>query len=118
MEQLGLLFYMLLGYAQINWLVITVFAIGALVLNFLAMSKAKAFFNVSAIKLTALGYLVVFALLLVSLPSLTGSSFAYMGYWLDWLLLVLMSAGYAAASVLWIYPVVKLYQQNSSKKAA
>ncbi|UQB42088.1 glucose transporter [Thiomicrospira microaerophila] len=118
MEQLGLLFYMLLGYAQINWLVITVFAVGALVLNFLAMSKAKGFFNLPAIKLTAIAYLLVFGLLFVSLPGLTGSSFAYMGYWLDWLLLVLMSAGYAAASVLWIYPVVKLYQQTGSKKAA
>ncbi|WFE69362.1 glucose transporter [Thiomicrospira sp. R3] len=117
MEQLGLLFYMLLGYAQINWLVILVFAVGALVLNFLAMSKAKGFFNQAALKMTAIGYVVMFGLLFVSLPGLTGSSFAHMGYWLDWLLLVLMAAGYSAASVFWIYPVVKLYQSGVKKTA-
>jgi hypothetical protein len=115
MEQLGLLFYMLVGYAQINWIVISVFAVGALVLNMLALSKSTTFFNRAAIKMSATGYLIMFVLLLISLPSLTGSSFAYMGYWLDWLLLVMMSAGYATAAILWIYPAVSLYQKTALK---
>lgn len=110
MEQLGLLFFMLLGYAEQNWLVVAVFIVGALVLNGLALSKSAAFFSRSAFKMTAIGFAGVFALLFVLLPGLTGSSFGFMGYWLDWLLLVMMSAGYAAALVLWIYPAVKLYQ--------
>ncbi|WP_044411050.1 hypothetical protein [Thiomicrospira microaerophila] len=116
MEQLGLMFYMLLGYAQINWIVVTVFFVGALVLNLLALSKAGGFFNKAAFKMAAIGYFIMLGLLFVSLPGLTGSSFAYMGYWLDWVLLVMMSAGYAAASILWIYPVVKLYQTTSEQR--
>jgi hypothetical protein len=110
MEQLGLLFFMLLGYAEQNWIVVTVFIIGALVLNGLALSKSAAFFSRSAFKLTVIGFGGVFALLFVLLPGLTGSGFGYMGYWLDWVLLGMMSAGYAAALVLWIYPAVTLYQ--------
>ncbi|AHF00413.1 glucose transporter [Thiomicrospira aerophila AL3] len=108
MEGLSLGFFMMVGYAQAHWLVITLFLIGALVLNAYAMLKLGGLIRVAALRVTLMAGAVVATLLFLAIPYLTGSSFAFMGYWLDWALLIFMAVGYAVASLVWLHPIVRL----------
>jgi hypothetical protein len=108
MDGLMLGFFMMVGYAQAHWLVITLFVIGALVLNAYAMLKLGGLIKVAALKVTLMAGAVVATLLFLAIPYLTGSSFAFMGYWLDWALLIFMAVGYAVASLVWLHPIVRL----------
>lgn len=101
-------FFMMVGYAQAHWLVIVLFIIGAVVLNAVALFKLGGLIKPAAFKSTLLTGLALAAILFVSIPALTGSSFAFMGYWLDWALLIFMAVGYAVALLLWVHPIVRL----------
>lgn len=101
-------FFMMVGYAQAHWLVIALFIIGAVVLNAVALFKLGGLIKPAAFKATLLTGLALAAILFVSIPTLTGSSFAFMGYWLDWALLIFMAVGYAVALLLWVHPIVRL----------
>ncbi len=101
-------FFMMVGYAQAHWLVIGLFVIGAIVLNAIAMFKLGGLIKGSAVKSTLVAGAVVSTLLFLAIPNVTGSSFAFMGYWLDWALLIFMAVGYAVASLVWLHPIVRL----------
>lgn len=53
------------------------------------------------------GSLVAF-MLAISLPALTQSSFANMGYWVDWANLLGVAAGLGAAAALLMWPLAAL----------
>lgn len=110
MSQLNLTFFMLVGYAQANWLVLVFYFLGAGSLIYSAYVQKGAFLQRAYLQ-QALAITLWFAVFLfLTLPWMTGSSLFFLGYWVDWILLFLMSIGYAAASFVWIYPSVKLYE--------
>lgn len=114
MSEVGLMFYMLLGYAQAHALVVSIFLVGAIGLNVMAMKQEGAFFAMTPVKQTLIALVAVFVVLMLTIPTLTGSSLAQVSYWLDWTVLFIMSLGYTAASAAWIYPVLRYYQSLQS----
>lgn len=111
MSELNLTFFMLLGYAQAHWFVISLYVIGGASLNYLAWTqKGKAkFFQPLVIEQALIGLVGVFVLLFLTIPWMTGSSLFLLGYWADWVLLFLMAVGYSVASLVWSYPLIRLY---------
>lgn len=101
-------FFMMVGYAQAHWLAIALFVLGAIVLNAVAIFKFGGLIKATALKATLMAGAVMATLLFLAIPYLTGSSFAFMGYWLDWALLIFMAVGYAVASLVWLHPIVRL----------
>lgn len=110
MSQLNLTFFMLVGYAQANWLVIALYLFGAISLIYAAIEQKGALFQKAYFKQAGWIAFWFAVFLFFTIPWMTGSSLLFLGYWLDWVLLVFMSVGYAVASLLWIYPSVKLYE--------
>ncbi|MBE0493814.1 MAG: glucose transporter [Thiomicrospira sp.] len=109
MSELNLTFFILLGYAQAHWFVITIYIIGALGLNNVAWTQKGRFFQSKLVEQTLMGFGVMFVLLFLTIPWLTGSSLFLMGYWLDWVLLFIMATGYSLASLVWMYPIIRFY---------
>lgn len=111
MSELNLTFFMLLGYAQAHWFVITLYLIGGAGLNYVAWTqKGKSgYFQPVMIEQALIGLACVFVLLFLTIPWMTGSSLFLLGYWADWILLFVMSAGYSLASLVWLYPLIRLY---------
>lgn len=118
MSELNLTLFMMIGYAQAHWLVVAVFVLGVLVLNYLAWAQPGAFFNKQSVRLTGKLTMGVFAVLFLTIPTMTGSSLAMMGYWLDWVLLLVMSLGYSIAISFWLYPIVRIYQGLQARAVA
>lgn len=108
MSELNLTFFMLLGYAQAHWFIVLLFVVGAAGLNYTAWVQKGAFFNRDLLKQTAIGFGGLFVFLCLTLPAMTGSSLTMLGYWVDWILLIVMAAGYAFAISLWVYPILRL----------
>ncbi|SFR64065.1 glucose transporter [Thiomicrospira sp. ALE5] len=108
MEGLSLGFYMMVGYAQTHWLVIALFILGAILLNAASVMKFGGLVKQSALKPTLMVGLAIAVVLFLAIPTLSGSSFAFMAYWLDWALLIFMAVGYAIALLLWVHPIVRL----------
>lgn len=109
MSELSLTFFMLLGYAQAHWFVLLIFLAGSAILTYLAWHQKGSFFQPALIKQAGKGLAGLFVFLLLTLPWMTGSSLTMLGYWVDWVLLLVMAFGYAVAGLLWIYPAVRLY---------
>ena len=65
---------------------------------------------VSASTLVALGVLMALAAVL-TLPSLSKSTLADMGYWVDWAALLGMAAGVGVAAAVLLWPVLALRQR-------
>lgn len=99
---------MMLGYAQAHWLVIVLFLLAAILLNAASFIKLGGLVSASAFKATLVSASLVALILFFAIPSLTGSSLAFMGYWLDWTLLVIMALGYTLAALVLIHPLVRL----------
>lgn len=110
MNELNLTFFMLLGYAQAHWFIVSVFVVGAAILNYLAWVQKGAFFQTELLKLTLRSWTGVALFLFLTIPWMTGSSLALLSYWVDWMLLIVMALGYAFASLFWIYPTLRLYE--------
>lgn len=108
MSELNLTFFMLLGYAQAHWFVVMLFMLGAVGLNYAAWVQKGAFFSRLLLKHTAIGFGGMFVFLALTIPAMTGSSLAMLGYWVDWVLLIVMAAGYAFALSMWLYPILRL----------
>lgn len=111
MSELNLTFFMLLGYAQAHWLLISLYLIGGLGLNYAAWTqKGKSkFFQPGFIEQALIGLAAIFVVLFLTIPWMTGSSLFLLGYWVDWVLLFVMSMGYSLASLVWVYPSIRLY---------
>ncbi|WP_029933589.1 hypothetical protein [Thiomicrospira pelophila] len=111
MSELNLTFFMLLGYAQAHWLVISLYIIGGTILNYAAWTqKGKTrFFQPVFIEQALIGLAGLFAFLFLTIPWMTGSSLFLLGYWADWVLLFVMALGYSIASLAWSYPLIRLY---------
>ena len=56
----------------------------------------------------ALAVILVALVLLVSVPSLTHSSFANMGYWVDWANLLVIALGLGAVAAVFFWPLLAL----------
>lgn len=109
MSELNLMFFMLLGYAQAHWFVISFYLLGAISLNYSAWTQKGRFFQPFLIEQALIGLAGMFVLLFLTIPWMTGSSLFLLGYWADWFLLFFMAAGYSLASLAWIYPLIRLY---------
>ncbi len=114
MSNINLAFWMMVGWLQEHWmLVLIALALAVLAYGALWVSKrnwwsGKAFLGgfVAAVLTTAV--------MALSLPALTGSSLAQVTYITDWVMLVLMAAGFGAVAFVIVYPLLVLTQKAKS----
>ena len=103
----------LLGFLELHLttVMVVVAALAALYGLLLAKGKGlvhgKAFINSLVIGIAA------WVLFLLVLPSATMSSLAQVTYWVDWLFLTMIAAGFAFVFTLLVYPVLAIQQTKS-----
>lgn len=65
-----------------------------------------------------LAALIVGVLVFLVLPGQSSSSFTEMGYWVDWLNLLAMAAGFGAIAAAFVWPLAAMLRKTSSRKPA
>ncbi len=114
MSNINLAFWMMIGWLQQNWMLVVVLA-GLLVLAYGALWVSKR--NWWSVKALGGGFVIailVTAVMALSLPALTGSSLAQVTYITDWVMLVLMAAGFGGIAFVIAYPLLVLMQKKKS----
>ena len=94
-------------------LVITLVVLAVLAYGALAMSKRK-WWSLGALAGGLLAAVLVTAVMALSLPALTGSSLAQVTYSTDWIMLILMAAGFGGAAFVIVYPLLVLMQKKKA----
>ena len=112
MSNINLAFWMMVGWLQANWLLVVVLA-GLAVLAYGALWLSKRnWWSAKALGGGIVAALVVTAVMAVALPTLTGSSLAQVTYITDWVMLVLMAAGFGGVAFVIVYPLLVLMQKK------
>ena len=112
MSNINLAFWMMIGWLQANWLLVVVLAgLAVLAYGALWLSKRK-WWSAKALLGGLFAAVLVTAIMAVSLPSLSGSSMAQLTYITDWVMLVLMAAGFGGVAFIIVYPLMVLMQKK------
>lgn len=82
--------------------------IAAFIVLYGAMMVMKPERYSKAIKLTLLGTAAAWVFFMLMIPSMTMSSLSQLTYITDWVMLTVMSTGYAGIVAVLLYPVVRL----------
>ncbi|HET18986.1 MAG TPA: hypothetical protein ENO16_00050 [Chromatiales bacterium] len=108
MHNLNLAFYMMVGWLELHW-VPAVIVLGLVVALFaMLMLSGKRLWCGKAFR-AGLGIAVAaWAAFILILPSMTRSSLGQVTYSTDWIMLALMSAGFAAVAFVLAYPTLAL----------
>jgi len=113
LSQLNLMFWMMIGWMQQNIvLVVVIAALVVLAYGVLWVSKRN-WWSLSAWLGGFVAAVIVTAVMAVSLPYMTDSSMAQVTYITDWVMLVLMSAGFGAVAFVIVYPLLVLMQKKA-----
>ena len=114
LNNINLAFWMMIGWLQANWLLVVVLAgLAVLAYGALLISRRN-WWSLSAFVGGFVAAVLVTAVMALSLPSLTDSSFAQMTYITDWVMLVLMAAGFGAVAFVIVYPLLVLMQKKKA----
>ena len=113
LSQLNLMFWMMIGWMQQN--IVLVGAIAALVvLAYAALWVSKRnWLSAQAFGGGIVAAILVTAVMAVSLPAMTDSSMGQVTYITDWVMLVLMSAGFGGVAFVIVYPMLVLMQKKA-----
>ena len=113
MNNLNLMFWMMIGWMQQNiMLVIVVAGLAVLAYGALLISRRN-WWSLGAFAGGIVAAVLVTAIMALSLPALTGSSMAQVTYITDWVVLVLMSAGFGGVAFVIVYPMLVLMQKKA-----
>ena len=114
MSNLNLMFWMMIGWMQQNMMLIIVVAgLAALAYGALWLSKRN-WWSLSAFVGGFVAAVLVTAVMALSLPSMTDSSMGQLTYITDWVMLVLMSAGFGSVAFIIVYPLLVLMQKKKA----
>ncbi len=114
MNNLNLMFWMMIGWMQQNlMLVVTLVVLAVLAYGALALSRRK-WWSMGALLGGLLAAVLVTAVMALSLPALTGSSLGQVTYITDWVMLVLMAAGFGGVAFVIVYPLLVLTQKKKT----
>jgi len=112
LSQLNLMFWMMIGWMQQNIMLIIVLA-GLVVLAYGALWVSKRnWWSLSALLGGFLAAVIVTAVMAISMPAMTDSSMGQVTYITDWVMLVLMAAGFGAVAFVIVYPLLVLMQKK------
>jgi len=112
MNNLNLMFWMMIGWMQQNiMLVIVVAGLAALAYGALLISRRN-WWSLGAFVGGIVAAVLVTAIMALSLPALTGSSMGQLSYITDWVMLVLMAAGFGGVAFVIVYPLLVLMQKK------
>ncbi|HES76641.1 MAG TPA: hypothetical protein ENO09_06500 [bacterium] len=112
LNNINLAFWMMIGWLQQNIMLVIVLAgLAVLAYGALLISRRKRW-SLSAFVGGILAAVLVTAVMALSLPALTGSSLAQLTYITDWVMLVLMAAGFGAVAFVIVYPLLVLMQKK------
>lgn len=100
----------LLGFLELHLTTVLV-VVGALVLLYaMLLAKGKSLINAKAFMNSIIIGIAAWVLFILVLPSATMSSLAQVTYWVDWLFLTMIAAGFAFVLTLLVYPVLAIQQ--------
>jgi uncharacterized membrane protein len=112
MGNLNFMFWMMIGWMQQNMmLVIALVVLAVLAYGALAISRRN-WWSAKALGGGFVAAVLVTAVMALSLPALTGSSMAQVTYITDWVMLVLMAAGFGGVAFVIVYPMLVLMQKK------
>jgi len=96
-----------IGFLEQNSVIVMAVIVAFIVLyGLLMVIRPKT--DTRAIKQTLLGAAAAWGFFMLMIPSLTMSSLSQLTYLTDWLMLTVMSSGYAALVALLLYPMVRM----------
>jgi hypothetical protein len=104
----------LLGFLELHLMAVIAVSAVLVVLYALLMLKGKSFANAKAFITSILVGIVAWLAFMLILPSATMSSLAQVTYWVDWLFLGMISAGFAFVLTLLVYPVLALQHNKNN----
>jgi hypothetical protein len=114
LSQLNLMFWMMIGWMQQNIvLIVVIAALVVLAYGALWVSKRN-WWSVKALLGGVVAAVIVTAVMALSLPAMTDSSMGQVTYITDWVMLVLMSAGFGAVAFVIVYPLLVLMQKKKA----
>ncbi|MBN2647549.1 MAG: hypothetical protein JXR44_07170 [Thiotrichales bacterium] len=109
MQGFNLGLQIMIGFLQQNLMLVSAIAVALVVLYGLLLVK-KLGFTKGAIKNTVLAGIAAWVLFIFTLPSMTMSSLAQVEYITDWVMLSVMSLGYAGVVAVLLYPLFRMKQ--------
>lgn len=115
MQQLNLMFFMGWGLFTAHFVLISLFVLGAVILNYAVWRKNKPFMSLKARKYSTRFFYLSWLILFLFLPYLTGSHLKELSYWFDWVFLVVASWGVALAMQFWVYPITWIYLERQEE---
>lgn len=114
MSNINLSFWMMIGWLQQNMMLVVVVA-GLAVLAYGALWISRHnWWSAKALGGGFVAAVLVTAVMALSLPALTGSSLAQLTYITDWVMLVLMAAGFGGVAFVIVYPLLVLLQKKKA----
>lgn len=108
--EISLALVTLMGILEQHLLSVVVVSIALVLLYGMMLLKGKGFIHLKALINSIVIGAMTWLVLLVLLPSASMSSLAQVTYWVDWLFLSLIAAGFAFVLTLLVYPVLAIQQ--------
>lgn len=110
---MNLAIQILIGFLEQNSTIVLA-VIAAFIVLYGAMLFYKPSMNAKTVKQTILGGIIAWIFFMLSIPSMTMSSLSQLTYMTDWIMLTVMSTGYAGLVAVLLYPVLSLKQHFNS----
>lgn len=114
MDEFALMFYIILGWFQINWLPSMVVVVMGLVLYATVIFTNRGLISSQAFVKGLLVAVIATFVIALMLPTLTDSSLTRVNGFTDWMLLFLMSAGFGSVVFVLAYPVLVIIQNKGT----
>lgn len=108
--EISLAMVTLLGFLELHLTTVLVAVAALVVLYGLLLAKGKGLLHAKAFMNSIIIGIAAWVLFILVLPSATMSSLAQVTYWVDWLFLTMIAAGFAFVLTLLVYPVLAIQQ--------
>jgi hypothetical protein len=103
----------LLGFLELHLTTVIVVAAALVLLYGMLLAKGKGLVHAKSFMNSIVIGIAAWILFILVLPSATSSSLAQVTYWVDWLFLSMIAAGFAFVLTLLIYPVLAIQQAKT-----
>lgn len=113
MHNLNLAFYMMIGWLQMHMAAVVVVLVLLVALYGVLLASGRGLFHGAAFGRGIVVALVAWGIAAALLPGLTGSAWSHVAYSTDYIMLALMSAGFAGVAFLLAYPAFALMRNKA-----
>ncbi|MEW6446198.1 MAG: hypothetical protein ACOZAQ_07990 [Pseudomonadota bacterium] len=113
MNNINLAFFMMVGWLQMNLAVVLTIVVLLAALYGALLVSGRSLFNGRAFGRGLIVAVIAWVVLAAMLPAMTGSSWQFVSYSTDYVMLALMSAGLAGIVFLAVYPLLAMVRKKA-----